>query len=76
METGINIKSYGETCGRFLLLLILRPGYYILKPYRLREAVMRVLAVIDMQRDFIDGVLGTKEAKAILPAVVKKIEEY
>ncbi len=37
---------------------------------------MRVLAVIDMQRDFIDGVLGTKEAKAILPAVMKKIEEY
>ena len=29
-----------------------------------------------MQNDFIDGVLGTKEAQAIVPNVKKKIEEY
>lgn len=34
------------------------------------------LIVIDMQKDFIDGVLGTKEAVAIVPRVKKKIEEY
>lgn len=36
----------------------------------------RLLVVVDMQKDFIDGSLGTKEAQAIVPAVVKKIEEY
>ncbi len=36
----------------------------------------RLLVVVDMQNDFIDGSLGTKEAVAIVPNVVKKIEEY
>lgn len=36
----------------------------------------RVLIVIDMQNDFIDATLGTKEAQAIVPNVKKKIEEY
>ena len=36
----------------------------------------RTLIVIDMQNDFIDGALGTKEAQAIVPNVKKKIEEY
>ena len=34
---------------------------------------MKVLFVIDMQNDFIDGVLGSPEAKAIVPKVVEKI---
>ena len=34
---------------------------------------MKVLIVIDMQNDFIDGSLGTKEAVAIVPNVAKKI---
>lgn len=37
---------------------------------------MKTLIVVDMQNDFIDGVLGTKEAQAIVPNVKKKIEEY
>lgn len=37
---------------------------------------MKTLIVIDMQNDFIDGALGTKEAQAIVPNVKKKIEEY
>jgi len=36
---------------------------------------LKILIVIDMQKDFIDGALGTKEAVAILPNVVKRIEE-
>ena len=36
----------------------------------------KLLVVIDMQKDFIDGALGTKEAVAILPAVQSKIETY
>ena len=36
----------------------------------------RTLIVIDMQNDFIDGALGTKDAQAIVPNVKKKIEEY
>ena len=37
---------------------------------------MKFLIVVDMQNDFIDGALGTKEAVAILPAVKKKIENF
>lgn len=37
---------------------------------------MKTLIVVDMQNDFIDGALGTKEAVAIVPNVKKKIAEY
>lgn len=37
---------------------------------------MKVLVVVDMQNDFIDGALGTEEAKAIIYDVNKKIAEY
>ena len=36
----------------------------------------KTLIVIDMQKDFIDGALGTKEAVAIVENVKKKIAEY
>lgn len=34
---------------------------------------MRYLVVVDMQKDFVDGALGTAEARAIVPAVVARI---
>ena len=37
---------------------------------------MKILCVIDMQNDFIDGALGTKEAEAIVQNVKEKIELY
>lgn len=37
---------------------------------------MKVLIVVDMQNDFIDGALGTKEAVEILPKVVEKIKNF
>ena len=33
---------------------------------------MKILCVIDMQNDFIDGALGTKEAEAIVQNVKAK----
>ena len=36
---------------------------------------MKVLIVVDMQKDFIDGSLGTKEAQAIVPHVAETIEK-
>ncbi|MBR4579288.1 MAG: cysteine hydrolase [Oscillospiraceae bacterium] len=36
----------------------------------------KLLIVIDMQNDFIDGALGTAEAEAIVPAVKAKIESF
>ncbi|MBE6687464.1 MAG: cysteine hydrolase [Ruminococcaceae bacterium] len=36
----------------------------------------KTLIVVDMQNDFIDMALGTKEAVAIVPKVKEKIEEY
>ena len=37
---------------------------------------MKILVVVDMQNDFIDGALGTPEAQAIVPKVAEKISEY
>jgi len=36
----------------------------------------KILIVIDMQNDFVTGVLGTKEARAIVPNIQRKIKEY
>ena len=36
----------------------------------------KTLIVVDMQNDFIDGALGTKEAQAIVENVKKKIAQY
>ena len=34
------------------------------------------LIVVDMQKDFVDGALGTKEAVAIVPKVAEKIRSF
>ena len=36
----------------------------------------KMLIVVDIQNDFVTGPLGTPEAQAIVPNVVKKVEEY
>lgn len=36
----------------------------------------KILIVVDMQNDFIDGALGTPEAVAIVPKVEQKIREF
>ena len=36
----------------------------------------KILIVVDMQNDFVSGALGSSEAKAIVPNVVKLVEEY
>ncbi len=36
----------------------------------------KFLIAVDMQKDFVDGALGTKEAVAIVPAVVEKIKAF
>lgn len=36
----------------------------------------KILVVVDMQNDFIDGALGTKEAVAIVPYVKEVIENF
>ena len=38
--------------------------------------MQNVLVVVDMQNDFIDGALGTKEAVAIVPNVLEKIKNF
>lgn len=37
---------------------------------------MRYLIVVDMQKDFVTGVLGTREAQQILPAVADKVQGF
>lgn len=37
---------------------------------------MKLLVVIDMQNDFIDGSLGSDAAKAIVPKVCEKLRDY
>ena len=36
----------------------------------------KYLIVVDMQKDFVDGALGTKEAEAIVPAVLEKVKGF
>lgn len=38
--------------------------------------MQNLLIVVDMQNDFIDGSLGTKEAQAIVPRVAERIREF
>ena len=38
--------------------------------------MQRVLVVVDMQRDFVDGSLGTPEARAIVPRVAEKVRGF
>lgn len=37
---------------------------------------MRILVVVDMQNDFVDGALGTEEAVGIVPAVAERIRSF
>lgn len=37
---------------------------------------MKILVVVDMQNDFIDGALGTREAQAVVSEVIKKIQAF
>ena len=37
---------------------------------------MKVLIVVDMQKDFVDGSLGTPEAQAIVPLVAETIHQF
>lgn len=38
--------------------------------------MQKLLIVVDMQNDFIDGALGTKEAVAIVPKVLEKVKNF
>lgn len=40
------------------------------------NSMKKILIVVDMQNDFVDGALGTKEARAVVPAVTEKIGQY
>ena len=33
----------------------------------------KILVIVDMQEDFVTGVLGTPEAQAIVPRIIKKL---
>ncbi len=37
---------------------------------------MKILVVVDMQNDFVDGALGTKEAVGIVPKVAERIQDF
>ena len=38
--------------------------------------MQKILVVVDMQNDFIDGALGTSEAKAIVPLVKERVQSF
>lgn len=42
----------------------------------MENMMAKLLIVVDMQKDFVDGALGTGEAVAILPAVCEKIKNF
>lgn len=47
-----------------------------MRPAGREELTMKVLVVVDMQNDFIDGALGTREAVAIVENVRNRIDRY
>jgi nicotinamidase-related amidase len=52
-------------------------GRFVFERYYTRRMPMKkILIVVDMQNDFIDGSLGTKEAQEIVDQVVNKIMTY
>lgn len=40
------------------------------------KSMRKILVVVDMQKDFIDGSLGTPEARAIVDSVIEKMKTY
>lgn len=36
----------------------------------------KILVIVDMQNDFIDGVLGNNETKLVVPRLIKKLKKY
>lgn len=40
------------------------------------SGMRKILVVVDMQKDFIDGALGTQEAQAIVEPVIEKMKSY
>lgn len=61
----------------FIIIIIMEFGNSIrIAKLRGEKTMEQYLLVIDMQNDFVDGSLGTKKAAAIVPDVVKKIEEF
>ena len=58
-------------CTKFVVSI--RKGLYFPAVY-LKIRGKKVLVVIDMQNDFVDGSLGTKEAQEIVVAVEKKVK--
>lgn len=48
----------------------------ISEPFWRKRKMRKLLIVIDMQNDFIDAALGTKEAEAIVEAVKEKIRSF
>lgn len=55
-----------------------KKGYNHLKndPILIGEMLVKVLIVVDMQNDFIDGTLGTKDAQEIVGRVAEKISDF
>lgn len=37
---------------------------------------MKIIVIVDMQNDFIDGALGSAEAQAIVPVMINRLKEY
>lgn len=49
---------------------------YCLSNGRKVRIMRKILVVVDMQKDFIDGSLGTKEAEEIVNPVIEKMKSY
>ena len=63
----ITTKRINPLLARGARIFLRKQGGFIMK---------KTLVVVDMQKDFIDGALGTKEAVAIVDNVKKKIAMY
>ena len=77
--THFNSKYHRETAMAQKAAIEQRLGHSIYDFYPKLEgesAMKKILVVVDMQKDFVDGALGSKEAVAIVPAVVERIRAF
>lgn len=55
--------------------LSFQKAYFVLK-YARGKDMKKLLVIVDMQNDFVDGALGFNSASSIIPYILSKIQEF
>ncbi len=64
------------SCVRYLYMLRCEYVKHLCASDEEMQVMKKYLIVVDMQKDFVNGSLGTKEAEVIVPAVLEKVKAF